>query len=151
MEDAKALLQAKAHFGQEAQIGAPWMGPWFMCEKTDTHARFGQYGDGDGQYIWLVGIALGSEENVYVTDEWLHRVVVLDGTGEYLASWGAAGEGDAEFNRPAGIAVDADDNLVVVDSLNHRVQKLTRDGGGGSSPTGAATAMVTASSTHRGA
>ena len=92
-------------------------------------ARFGQYGDGDGQYIWLVGIALGSEENVYVTDEWLHRVVVFDGTGEYLASWGAAGEGDAEFNRPAGIAVDANDNLVVVDSLNHRVQKLTRDGG----------------------
>jgi DNA-binding beta-propeller fold protein YncE len=91
-------------------------------------ARFGKYGDGDGQYIWPAGIALDSRENVYITDEWLHRVVVFDGYGEYLRSWGAAGVGDGEFNRPAGIAIDSDDNVFIVDSLNHRVQKLTRDG-----------------------
>ena len=90
--------------------------------------EFSGYGEGDGQLSWPAGMALDSAENVYVTDEWLNRVVVFDENGRFLGHWGSAGRGDGEFNRPSGIAVDRDDRVYVVDSLNHRVQKLTTEG-----------------------
>ena len=37
-----------------------------------------------GEMIWPAGIALDSQENVYVTDEWLNRVSVFDKDGNFL-------------------------------------------------------------------
>lgn len=88
----------------------------------------GRSGTQDGQFIWPTGVDLDSQENVYVTDEWLNRVTIYDKDGKLLGVWGTAGDGDGEFNRPSGIAIDQEDNLYIVDSLNHRVQKFTKDG-----------------------
>ena len=88
----------------------------------------GRYGDADGEIIWPAGIALDSDENIYVTDEWLNRVSIFDKEGNFLSLWGEGGDGDGQFNRPSGIVIDSDDNVIVVDSLNHRVQKFTNDG-----------------------
>ena len=93
----------------------------FVCE-------FSSYGDGDGQLIWPAGIALDSQENVYVTDEWMNRVSIFDKDGNFLSLWGSQGAGDGQFNRPSGIAIDNEENLFIVDSLNHRVQKFIKDG-----------------------
>ena len=90
--------------------------------------EFSKYGDRDGQFIWPVGIALDSQGNVYVTDEWLNRVSIFDMDGNFLSLWGSFGDGNGEFAGPAGIAIDQKDNLYIVDSRNHRVQKLTKDG-----------------------
>ncbi len=90
--------------------------------------EFGQYGDGDGELVWPTGITTDSDENVYVSDEWLNRVSVFNADGELLTSWGRAGSGDGEFNGAAGVAFGPDGTLYVVDSLNHRVQKHTKDG-----------------------
>ena len=87
-----------------------------------------KYGDADGQIIWPAGIALDSDENIYVTDEWMNRVSIFDKDGNFLSSWGEGGDGDGQFNHPSGIAIDSNNNVVVVDSLNHRVQKFTKDG-----------------------
>jgi DNA-binding beta-propeller fold protein YncE len=93
----------------------------FVCE-------FSGYGDRDGELIWPAGIALDSQENVYVTDEWLNRVSAFDKEGNFLGLWGVAGNGDGEFNRPSGIAIDRQDVLYISDSLNNRIQKFTKDG-----------------------
>ena len=90
--------------------------------------EFGDYGDGDGELIWPVGIALDSAGNIHVTDEWLNRVTVFDKDGKFLRAWGKSGAGDGEFNGAAGIAIDREDNLYIVDGRNHRVQKFTGDG-----------------------
>ncbi len=90
---------------------------------------FSRPGDGPGELIWPAGLALDSQENVYITDEWLNRVSVFDKDGNFLHQWGSAGSGDGEFNGPSGIAIDQQDALYIVDSRNHRVQKLTKDGG----------------------
>ena len=90
--------------------------------------EFGKYGEGDGQFIWPAGLALDSEENVYVTDEWLNRVSIFDKDGVFLRLWGTSGGGDGEFNRPSGMVIDPNDDLYIVDSLNHRVQKLNKEG-----------------------
>ena len=90
--------------------------------------EFSGYGDKPSQIMWPSGIALNSQGNVYITDEWLNRISVFDQTGMFLTAWGSSGSDDLQFNRPSGICIDNDDNIYIVDSLNHRVQKMGSDG-----------------------
>ena len=96
--------------------------------EEDFIGQFGQYGEGDGELIWPTSLALDSDQNVYVTDEWLNRVSIFDKDGTFLGKWGVVGVGDGEINKPSGIAFDKEDNLYMVDSANNRVQKFTKDG-----------------------
>ena len=82
----------------------------------------------DGSFMWPTSVALDSESNVYVADEWLNRISMFTKDGEWIGKWGTPGDGDGEINRPSGLAFDADDNLYMVDSLNNRVQVLTKEG-----------------------
>jgi DNA-binding beta-propeller fold protein YncE len=91
--------------------------------------EFGERGDGPGQFVWPAGIAVDSRQQVFVTDEWLHRVSVFSAEGEFLRTFGTAGGGDGQFHRPSGIAIDDKDDVYIADTLNHRVQKLSNSGG----------------------
>ncbi|MEE3014639.1 MAG: NHL repeat-containing protein [Chloroflexota bacterium] len=91
-------------------------------------STFGSYGEEAGQFIWPVGIALDKDTNVYVTDEWLHRVTKYDKDGEYLTHWGIQGSGNGELNRPSGIAISREDTIYIVDSRNNRVQTFNLEG-----------------------
>ena len=108
------------------RVGKLTVGP--VPGDEDVVCDFSKPGDGPGEMIWPAGIALDSQENVYVTDEWLNRVSVFDKDGNFLRQWGSPGSGDGEFNGPSGIAIDQQDILYIVDSRNHRVQKFTKDG-----------------------
>ena len=110
--------------------------------------EFSEYGDGDGQLIWPAGIALDSQCNVYLTDEWLNRVSIFDKDGNFLSQWGSPSGSDGEFDGLSGIAVDRADDLYIVDSGNHRVIKATRMAG--FSKSGVPWAAVMGSSTHLG-
>ncbi len=96
-------------------------------ENEEYITEFGSYGDRPGQFRWPMAIALDPDINVYVTDEYLHRITIFNKDGDYLNHWGTHGSGDGELDRPAGIAV-RDGAVYVVDSRNHRVQKFTTDG-----------------------
>ena len=89
---------------------------------------FGGHGTGDGQFQRTTALALDKDENVYVADEWHHRISIFDKDGNFLEKWGTSGAGKGELARPWGIKLDRDDNLWVVDSGNHRVQAFTKDG-----------------------
>ena len=88
---------------------------------------FSKYGDGDGELIWPVGIAIDSDENIYIADEWMNRISIFTSSGVFLRNWST--QGDGEFNRTSGIAFDLNDDVYVADSRNHRVRKFTKDGG----------------------
>ena len=85
-------------------------------------------GDGDGQFVLPVAMAFDSQERLYITDEYNHRITVVDSSGVFLSKWGVRGSGDGEINGPSGIAIDADDNIYLADQHNHRVQKFTAEG-----------------------
>jgi DNA-binding beta-propeller fold protein YncE len=108
------------------RIGKLTIGP--VPGDEEVVCDFSSPGDGPGQLTWPAGIALDSQENVYVTDEWLNRVSVFDQDGTYLRHWGVPGSGGGELNGPAGIAIDHQDVLYIADSRNHRVQTFTKDG-----------------------
>ena len=85
-------------------------------------------GTDDGQFQWPVTLIVDREEDLYVSDEALHRITALSREGKFLGKWGEFGDGDGQLNRPSGIAFDSEENVYVVDTLNHRVQKFTKDG-----------------------
>ncbi len=96
--------------------------------NEDFIGEFGEYGEGDGQFIWPTALALDGEGKVYVADEWLNRISIFDKDGNFLSKWGTPGSGNGEINGPASLAMTSDGNLLVSDSKNHRIQKLTLDG-----------------------
>jgi DNA-binding beta-propeller fold protein YncE len=89
--------------------------------------EFGSAGEEDGQFTWPTSIALDQDGNVYVADEWLHRISVFDKDGTFLSKWGKPGSGDGELNKPAGLAI-TNGTMFVSDSCNHRIQKFSLEG-----------------------
>ena len=96
--------------------------------KEEYVGEFGRYGDGDGEFRWPTSIALDSQDNVFVSDEWLQRITMFDPKGKFIAKWQMPASPGEEIPRPSGLAFDEDDNLYVVDRANHRVQVFTGKG-----------------------
>ncbi len=76
------------------------------------------------------GIAVDSQDNLYVFDAGNGRLLKFDSNGSLIQTWDTQGEGEGEFNSLGfgGIAIDADDNIFVVDNGNFRIQKFDADG-----------------------
>ena len=90
--------------------------------------EFGTSGYNDGQFIWPTCLALDQDENVYVSDDYLHRISIFDKEGTFQGHWGTQGDGDGQLNAPSGMKFDGNGALFVVDTKNNRVQKFDRDG-----------------------
>ena len=88
----------------------------------------GGSGRGDGQFMWPVQVIRDAGENLFVSDEGLHRISAFKRDGTFLGHWGTHGSAPGELNRPSGTAFDPDENVYVADTLNHRVQQFTKDG-----------------------
>ena len=96
--------------------------------EDENLGTIGKLGTGDGDLQWPVSIIMDGQEELFISDEALHRVSRFSRHGEFLGKWGEHGDGDGQLNGPAGMAFDPDENVYVVDSLSHRVQRFTKDG-----------------------
>ena len=94
----------------------------------DYFGEFAMGGIDKGQIMWPCAMVMSEEDNLFVSDEALHRVSIFETDGGFVDSWGVQGRGKGEFNRPAGIAFDPEGNLLVADGLNNRIQRFTVDG-----------------------
>ena len=111
--------------GQIARLLWDDDGTW----DTEDRQTIGGAGSADGQFTWPVAIIRDSRDNLFISDEALHRITALSRDGQFLASWGEHGSADGQLDHPSHIAFDGAEDLFVSDALNHRVQKFTRDGG----------------------
>ncbi|MEC8987483.1 MAG: NHL repeat-containing protein [Chloroflexota bacterium] len=83
---------------------------------------------GASLFQWPAALLVDGDENLYVTDEANHKVVVMDKDGELIGSWGEQGSGSGQLNRPSGMCFDLEGNIVLSDAMNSRIQRFTRDG-----------------------
>ena len=91
------------------------------------------FSDGSGtsaQFNGPAGVTVDATGNVYVADEFNHRIrkVTPEGLVSTLAG-STVGFRDgigrsAQFNRPSGVAVDATGNVYVADLVNHRIRRI---------------------------
>ena len=84
----------------------------------------GRPGQGAGQFLQPVGLALDHRSLLYVADAGNNRVQVIDTEGNFIAEFGNRGWRVGEFDRPTDVAVNfhRTEILYVVDTGNNRVQ-----------------------------
>lgn len=73
----------------------------------------------------VAGVAVDSQDRVYLFCRAEHPVVVYDRNGRFLTDW------DHQkhlFQRAHGITIGPDDSVYLTDDLDHTVRKFTRDG-----------------------
>jgi DNA-binding beta-propeller fold protein YncE len=83
--------------------------------QWDVNAWFGQSLDNKPF------IAVGANENVFITDPENARVIEFTSAGQFVRTWGAFGDGPEEIGLAAGIAVDQFGFVWVTDAGNNRI------------------------------
>lgn len=121
--DGRLFVQGRSHDGDTRGVRIT-----VLDYDSGYHGDFGSYGSGDGQFTWPTDIALDSDDNVYVADEFLQRISVFDGTLNFVSKWGTPGTAAGQVDGPSGLDFDSDDNVLIVDHHNSRIQKFTKDG-----------------------
>jgi sugar lactone lactonase YvrE len=96
---------------------------------TEVNA-FGEYGTGDGQFLYPTDVAFGDDGEVYVSEYGGNdRISVFTRAGEFRYSFGHFGSGDEDFLRPQSIAISpSTGNLFISDAGNHRIVERTKRG-----------------------
>ena len=98
-----------------------------VTKDHDFLGQIGTYGAGLGGMMWPTSVALDSDENLYLSDEYFNKVTKFDREGNPISQWGRKGSGDVEFNQPRGLLIRGE-VMYVVDSRNNRIQMYTLDG-----------------------
>jgi sugar lactone lactonase YvrE len=76
-----------------------------------------------------LGITVDANGNVYVAEEFGHRISIFDANGQYTGSIGQEGaEAGAFLNRPNDVYAAPDGSLFVADTWNYRITHMTADG-----------------------
>jgi hypothetical protein len=87
--------------------------------------KWGQNGEGDGEFVLPQGVALDSSDNVYIGEGGNHRIQKFTSEGTFITKWGSEGRGDGQFIAdPRGVAVDSSNNVYVSEQGNNRIQKF---------------------------
>lgn len=97
----------------------------FRVQMFDRNGTFkgiiGTTGDPKKGIYRPKGIAIDSEDHIYLVEGEWGMVQVFDREGRLLYNFGN-GTGFGQFQLPAGLFIDGNDRVYVVDSYNHRVQ-----------------------------
>ena len=100
--------------------GGPGNRPGNRVQVFDREGNFqfkwGSFGMSDGNFLIPAGVAISSDDAVYVTDQFNHRVQMFDLSGTHLKNFDGAGTGGPGFDIPVGIGIGTDDQIYVADT-----------------------------------
>ena len=87
---------------------------------------FGHAGSGDNELTCPLGVAISSDNIVFIASQ--HCVTKFTLEGQFIASVGSQGSGRLQFNIPFAIAYnDINNKVYVCDTYNHRITILNLD------------------------
>ena len=104
------------------------MGVRICDSKDEFYGSFGKFGSEPGDFNWPSAIGAGPDSQIYVADEYKHKILTFSPEGEFIREWGVHGRRQGELDTPSGIVVDGDNNLIISDTYNHRVQIFDMEG-----------------------
>ncbi len=88
----------------------------------DTQGNYissiGSYGNGDGKFYRIQGIALNRCGNLFVIDPYQGEISLFSENGMYLSKFGQFGNHPGQLNLPMDIVFDSQDHAIVT-SLNN--------------------------------
>ncbi len=70
-------------------------------------------------------LAIDANNNVFVADPIMGRILAFDEFGDFLAGWGSYGSGPGEIAIVGGLAVDEEGRVWVTDAGNDRLMRFT--------------------------
>jgi DNA-binding beta-propeller fold protein YncE len=137
--DLQSTIDGKGYFSFPNAVAAASDGSIYIADSYNaTVLRYsaegkylsaiGKRGDSPGNLTLVTGVAVDSEDHVYVTDGRLHNVTIFDKDANTLLVFGAQHSvktgniGRGGFQIPQGISIDKNDRIYVADSFNLRVQ-----------------------------
>ncbi len=83
---------------------------------------------GQASFFGPRGVAVGPDNQIYVTDTGNKRVQVFTAAGQFVREFGGAGSAAGQLNEPVGLAVNADGEAFVTDMWNLRMQVFSSQG-----------------------
>jgi len=97
---------------------------------------FGSRGTGNSQFMFVKGIDVDANGNLFAVDcgnnrvhKWFYNATTARVDGSIPYTWGMAGRGAGQFINPVGLDVDEGAGRVYVsDPVNHRVQAFNTNG-----------------------
>ncbi len=81
----------------------------------------------EGRLNTPLDIAVSSDGQVYVAEEFAHRISVFDTEGSYLYALDSSNL-SADLKRPNGVAVAPDGSLLIADTWNFQIKRMTNGG-----------------------
>lgn len=85
-----------------------------------------QYGVDPGQYYKISGLSADTNDNLYITDNYLNHVLIYNTLGIHQETVGSSGGDRDQFDEAKSAKINpVDQSLVVVDRNNHRAQILS--------------------------
>lgn len=100
------------------------------AETGRTITVIGRRGVYVGNMVRPKGVAVDSEENIYVVEGYHDHLLIFNRQGQFLMAIGGSGNGPGKFSQPSGVWIDSRDRVFVADSENSRVQVFQFLGGG---------------------
>ncbi len=83
---------------------------------------WGYKGTAPGEFDRPMGICGDSDNCIYISDTYNHRIQKFDETGRFITEWGNYGSEEERINFPIGIAVDRKGLVYVVDRDSNRIR-----------------------------
>ena len=89
---------------------------------------FGSYGQSEGEFDCLAGIAVNSFGQIITSDRYNHRIQVFDHNGAFQHMFGDEGVDNGQLLYPWGVGCDKMGFIYICDKENHRVQVFQSNG-----------------------
>ena len=94
----------------------------------ETLNHIGRVGSKDGELFFPTNVAIGPNNDLYVTDTGNFRVQEFTLDGVFVKRFGSIGSGLGKFARPKGLTLDKSGNLYVVDAAFENIQLINNKG-----------------------